>query len=121
MYPVSAWFTAFAITVAVELPIVALLAGRWASNRPRLILLIVFANLVTHPAVWFIVPQLVLVGTPEFTIASEAWAVAAEAVFYWAVLPGMPLTRASLISLVANVASFVTGLVVAELAPDLFV
>ena len=44
--------------------------------------LVVFANLITHPAVWFIFTQLFLVGTPEYVVTSEAWAVGLEALFY---------------------------------------
>jgi hypothetical protein len=121
VYPASAWFAAFAITVAIEVPIVATLVRRWAPSLVRLLLLIVFANLATHPLVWFVFSQPFLVGTPEYTIASEAWAVAAEAAFYWTVLSGISPTRAVLVSLTANVASFMVGLVVVELVPDLFV
>jgi len=119
-FPVSAWFAAFVLTVAIEAPIVWLFLRRQEPDLLRLGLLIVFANLVTHPAVWFIWTQLFLVGTASYTLASETWAVVAEAVFYWATIKGLSVRRAAVTALVANVASFLVGLVVGELWPGLF-
>jgi hypothetical protein len=119
--PVHAWLAAFLITVAVEVPLVApLLRGRDPGGW-RLVALVVFANLATHPAVWFIFPQLVLVGTLPFTVVAELWAVAAEAVFYGVAVRGVTPARAIGTSVAANVASFVVGLLIAELWPQLFI
>jgi hypothetical protein len=119
--PVHAWLAAFLLTVAVEIPIVArLLRGRDTGGR-RLAALVVFANLATHPAVWFIFPQLFLVGTTSFTVAAELWAVAAEAIFYGVAIRGVTPLRAIGTSVAANVASFVVGLVVTEIWPQLFI
>jgi hypothetical protein len=85
-FPVSGWFAAFVLTLAIEAPIVWLLLRRAEPDPLRIGLLIAFANLATHPAVWFIVPQLLLIGTLAYTVGAEIWAVAAEAVFYWAVV-----------------------------------
>jgi hypothetical protein len=95
-FPVDLWFRAFLITIVVEVPIVAALLWRFERSRPRLILLILFANLASHPAVWFIFTQLFLVGTWGYILASEGWAVAAEACFYWAAFRGLPVRRAIL-------------------------
>lgn len=119
--PVHAWLAAFLLTVVVEVPIVAwLLRGRDAGGW-RLVMLVVFANLATHPAVWFIFPQLLYVSTPQFLVASELWAFAAEAVFYRVAFRGVTPGRAFGTSLAANAVSFVVGLVVAELFPQLFI
>lgn len=118
--PVSAWLIAFLITLVVEVPIAAVLLRRSQPSGWRLIVLLVFANLATHPAVWFIFPQLFYVSTPSFVIASEAWAVAAEAVFYMVALSGTSLGRAIVTALVANGASFLLGVVVMELWPQVF-
>lgn len=118
--PVHAWLIAFGLTVSVEVPIVTwLLRGRDPGGW-RLAVLVIFANLATHPAVWFVFPQLFYVGTPEFLLASELWAVAAEALFYGVAIPGVSPSRAAATSIVANAASFVVGIVVTELWPQAF-
>lgn len=118
--PVHAWLVAFLLTVAVEVPIVALLLRGRDPGGWRLVILVVFANLATHPAVWFIFPQLLLVGTLPFTVAAELWAVAAEALFYAAAFRGVSPHRAIGTAVVANAASFVIGLVATEALPGLF-
>lgn len=118
--PIDAWLLAFGLTVAVEVPIVMwLLRGR-APGRLRLALLVIFANLATHPVVWFVMPQLFYAGTAEYLVAGETWAIVAEAVFYGLVVSGLSPTRALATSLVANVASFLVGLAVTELWPQAF-
>jgi len=118
--PVHAWLAAFLLTVAVEVPIVVrLLRGRDPGGW-RLVVLVVFANLATHPAVWFIFPQLFYVSTIPFLAASELWAVAAEAVFYAVAFRSVTPVRAVATSVAANGASFLVGLVVTELWPQLF-
>ena len=47
------WLYAFLLTAAIELPIVALLAGR--GKRRRGATDSIGANLVTHPIAWFLV------------------------------------------------------------------
>jgi len=118
-FPVSGWFAAFVLTLAVELPLVVFLLRRAEPNLVRLGTLVVFANLATHPAVWYVFTQLFLVGTPEYTLAAETWAVAAEAVFYWAAIRGLPVRRAIAVAFVANAASFLAGRLVGELWPEL--
>jgi hypothetical protein len=117
-FPVELWFRAFALTVAVELPIVAYALRAHEPSRVRLVLLIVFANLASHPAVWFIFTQLFLVGTPEYVVASEGWAVGIEALFYWAAFRGVSARRAIAVSLLANAASFVLGRLLVGVWPD---
>jgi hypothetical protein len=119
-FPVDIWFRAFVITLAVEMPIAAVLLRRYEPAWPRLLILILFANLASHPAVWFIFTQLFLIGTPEYVVAAETWAVGAEALFYWAALRGLSARRAITVSLVANVASFLVGRVLVAVWPDLF-
>lgn len=119
-FPVDAWFRAFLLTLAVELPIAAILLRRYEPAWPRLIVLVVFANLASHPAVWFIFTQLLLIGTPEYVLAAESWAVGVEALFYWAVFRGLSVRRAILVSLAANAASFLLGRFLVTIWPDLF-
>jgi hypothetical protein len=118
-FPIEEWFPAFVLTVLVE-GVVVVAGFRDAGVRlPRLILILLFANLATHQAVWFVYTQLFLVGTVAYVVASEVWAAAAEAVFYWAVLPGVSVRRVIAVSVVANAASFLVGQAVRALFPDL--
>ena len=119
-FPVSAWFPAFVLTVIIEAPIVWLVLRRQEPGVPRLALLVVFANLATHPAVWFVFTQLFTIGTPEYTLAAEAWAAGAEAVFYVVALRGVSPFRAIVASLAANAGSFVAGLLIGGLSPGIF-
>jgi hypothetical protein len=108
-FPVSEWFAAFLITLAVELPIAAWLLRQAEPNLLRRCALVFFANLLTHPAVWFIYTQLFLVGTPEYVVASEAWAVGLETVFYAVTIRDLAWRRALYVAVAANVASFAAG------------
>lgn len=119
-FPISEWFVAFVITLAIELPIVAFLVRRIESDLLRLGILIVFANLATHLAVWYVVTQMLLIGTMGYTLVAESWAIAGEAVFYWAAIRGLSARQAFAIAVVANVSSFIAGRLVAPLWPDLF-
>lgn len=118
-FPADIWFRAFLLTVLVELPVAAYLLRPFEPSRPRLLLLVLFANLCSHPAVWFIFTQLLLIGTWPYVVVAEGWALAAEALFYWAVFRGISVRRAVLVSLAANAASFVIGQLAAAVRPDL--
>jgi hypothetical protein len=119
-FPVGGWVAAFVLTLASELPIAAWLLRRAEPDLARRIVLIVFANLVTHPAVWYVFSQWFVVGTLAYTLAAEGWAVAAEAVFYLVTIRGLGVNRAIVVSVVANAASFAIGRVVSAVSPDLF-
>lgn len=117
--PVDLWLRAFLLTVVVETPIVAAMLRRWEPSRPRLIALVVFANLASHPAVWFVFTQLLLIGTPAYLLVAEGWAIACEALFFLVAFRGLPVRRAILSALVANAASFIVGSLVAVVWPEL--
>jgi len=119
-FPVSGWFAAFVVTLAVELPIAGYLLRRAGLDLLRLGLLIVFANLVTHPIVWFVIPQFVLVDTTTYTVTAETWAIAAEALFYWVAIRGLSARWALTVAIVANAASFLAGRLISQLWPELF-
>ena len=108
-FPVSEWFPAFLLTLAVEVPIAAYLLRRAEPDLLRRLLLVVFANLLTHPAVWFVFTQLFVIGTLEYTLAAEAWAVGIESLFYLVTIPGLGPRRALLVAFAANLASFAVG------------
>ena len=117
--PADVWFRAFVITVLVEAPIVAALVRTWEPELPRRLVLVAFANLASHPAVWFVFSQVLLIGTASYLLVAEGWAVASEALFYWAAFRGLPVRRAIGISLAANVASFLIGQLIFAVWPDL--
>ncbi len=113
-FEASDWFIAFLLTLAIELPIVLLLLRRIEPDLARTGVLVVFANLATHPIVWFVLTQPLLIGTPEYLLAAESWAIGAEAVFYAVTLRGLGARRALGVSLAANAASFLVGQVVLD-------
>lgn len=119
-FPASGWFAAFVLTLAIEVPIAVVLLRRAEPDLRRLGVLIIFANLASHPVVWYVITQLVLVGTPGYTVAAEAWAIAVEAVFYWAAIRGLPARRALLVAVAANATSWFAGRVINGFWPDLF-
>lgn len=125
---VYAWSKAFGLTVFVEALTVLLLlrallrpsppehGGGPAPapppfETPKTLALIGFANLASHPAVWFIIPSL-RVTYPTMVLVAESWAVLSEAVFYALVIPRLGFSRALGVSLVANGLSFGLGLII---------
>jgi hypothetical protein len=108
-FPVSEWFPAFLLTLGVEIPVAVVLLRGSGAGVPRLVVLVALANLATHPSVWFVFTQLFLVGTPEYVVAAEGWAIAVEALFYAVAVPGIRPSRALTVAVVANLASFVVG------------
>ena len=111
----SAWLVAFLVTVAVEAPIVLALTRGSETGIARRLALVVFAQLATHPLVWFVFPRIVgLTGLGATTLA-ELWAWLAEAAFYALVLGGLSLTRALAISALANGASVLAGVILTSL------
>ncbi len=107
-----AWLMAFLATIAVEVPIVVALTRDHPTPAWRRALIAVFAQLVTHPLVWFVFPRLAgLTGRSSLAL-SELWAWLAEAVFYAVVLPGLAPARALGTSAIANAASILVGLAI---------
>ena len=119
-FPVSSWFPAFIFTVVLEVPVVWLVLHDREPSTLRLGLLVVFANLATHPAVWFVLTQVFTVGTTDYTLASEGWAAGAEALFYLVAVPAAGPARAIGAALAANAASYLAGLLIGGLSPGLF-
>src|SRR5271169_1087599 len=100
-----AWLVAFLITVAVEAPIVLALTRDVDARAAKRFALIVFAQLTTHPLVWFVFPYIVGLRGHTAAALSELWAWLAEAIFYALVFRGLTVTRALAISALANGAS----------------
>ena len=74
----------------------------------------VFAQLMTHPLVWYVFPQIVGITGRTAMALSETWAWLGEAAFYAVVIPGLTPARAIGISAFANAASFAVGLALAR-------
>lgn len=106
------WPEALALTLAVEVPLAALLARPLRLPLLRAVAAAVAASLLTHPALFFGVraasPAL---GYWPAVAAGEALVVLAEAGIYAALVPA-PARSAAALSLVANSASFGTGLAI---------
>ena len=100
------WLQAFGATCLIEGAVVTWALRRYGVVRAAALALL--AQLVTHPAVWFIWPRL---GLPraEFLAVAESWAFLAEAVFYTTACWGLGWRRAVLLSAVANGASWLGG------------
>jgi hypothetical protein len=109
-FAVEEWLPAFLLTVLVELPVVVILLARSGAPPLRVAVIVVVANLATHAAVWFIWTQLLMVGTPAYTVTVEIWAAGVEALAYWAAFPSVPVRRTVLAAVTANLLSFVIGL-----------
>jgi hypothetical protein len=105
----GAWLTAFLLTFLVEAPIVVALTRDSEVGVARRVALVFFAQLVTHPLVWFVFPYIVGLRSGTATLLSEIWAWLAEAVFYALVLRGVTFTRALAVSAIANGASVLVG------------
>lgn len=104
------WLIAFLLTLAIECPIVVALLRR--ADRPaRLFALAFFANLATHPLVWFVFPELHLPYLAWLALA-EVFAFLAEAAFFRLTVPRAGWRTALLAALAANASSFVAGLLI---------
>jgi hypothetical protein len=108
------WLRAFALTVLVELLVVAPLSARVEPRLQRRLAAIVLVNLATHPLVRFLFPGLRAPRAISVPL-SEAWAVGAEAWAYTVIWPALATSRAAIISLLANGASFAAGLLLGTL------
>jgi hypothetical protein len=106
----GAWFAAFLLTYAVEAPIVLALTRGAEAGLARRAALVLFAQLATHPLVWFVFPYIVGLRGGTATLLSELWAWVAEAVFYALAFRGVTLTRAVAVSALANGASVLVGI-----------
>lgn len=107
---VYAWAKAFALTVAVESGVAVPLLGH-GQTLGRRALAALLAQLLTHPVVWFVLPELRL-GFTLYLLLAETWAVVLELIFYRLVFGGLSWRYALGVSALANGASFAVGLLV---------
>jgi hypothetical protein len=118
-FPISEWFPAFVLTLVVEAPVAFVLLRRVEPSLARLGVLVATVNLATHLAVWFVFSQLFVVRSIAYVAVAEGWAIAAETVFYAAVIGGLGIRRAALVAVAANAASFLAGRLLGAFWPDL--
>jgi hypothetical protein len=79
---IGVWGSAFALTSALELPLVVALTRESGIDWRRRALLAFFGQLATHPLVWFAFPAIPELGpVAAFTLA-EIFAWLCEAAFY---------------------------------------
>jgi hypothetical protein len=118
MLLIERWLFAFALTLAIELLVVAAYLRR-AAPGARGFSAIVIANVATHPAVWLIFPELGAAHDfPRWLTltSSEVWAYGFEA-FVYSVLLGSSRARVAIwASVVANTSSLVLGLLLRAFA-----
>lgn len=114
---IYAWLSAFFFTQAVEIPIyVAMIRREGRDGGPpeerRLAVQIALAfgaSAITHPIVWFVIPQIAYDSYWEMVSRAELFAVAVEGLYLYA-LHLADLRRAFGWSLLANASSFGLGL-----------
>lgn len=112
--------TALALTLAIELPLVLLLAAllRWHPSWPRLVLVALASSLLTHPFAWNGIrtlqpyaPFWLRAGTIELLVALV------EGAMYSRLVP-LGWRRGMLAGLLVNAGSFGLGLLISRgLAP----
>lgn len=107
---IARWALALAFTQVVEAPIYAASIGEDRPRRERWAIALA-ASLITHPLVWFVIPDLTSLLAPDAgpwsSIAlAETFAVTAEAL--WLAL--FSVRHAFVLALLANGTSFTLGL-----------
>ncbi|HXU04105.1 MAG TPA: hypothetical protein VN903_24255 [Polyangia bacterium] len=107
---IANWLRAFGLTLLVELAIALPLLAPVEPRLWRRAAVVVVVNLATHPLVWFLFPGLAIGATARLAL-SEAWAVLAELAIYKIVWPALTIRRATVVSVAANAASVVAGLI----------
>ncbi len=105
------WLKAFSLTLVVEVALVMWLVTAEEPSRGRRLGAAAFAQLASHPIVWFVMPSLPTPWTVTLVIA-ECWAVGSELLIYRLAFPRLAWLRAFGVSALANGASFALGLLV---------
>jgi hypothetical protein len=104
------WLRGFGLTIAIEESIAVPLLAPVEPGRVRRVLAVLLANLATHPLVWFFFTRLGWSWEAGLWVA-EAWAFGFEIVAYRIIFPNAPWKRCAIVSVAANAASCLIGLV----------
>lgn len=111
---VLAWFKAFLLTQTLEVPLTTYLFRNDESVLWRRIGLLLCANLLSHPAVWFVYPALPM--SPYLAQGlSEVWAVLSEMVFFVLCFRSVKPIRAFGVAALVNGFSYGIGLILYEI------
>lgn len=105
---VGLWARAFALTLGSEL-LVATPVLPGSESRWRRMAAVAAANVASHPAVWFVFPEL-LRPYLLMLLMAELWAFASEVLLYRLVFPTLTWRRAVIVSALANGVSLGAGL-----------
>lgn len=103
---------ALVLTLLIELPVLWVLARgvfKLPVSTRRLLAVGALGSLLTLPVLWFVLP--VFMNPPAAIALGEVLAVGVEALLLWRLLPARPLA-AVVLSLAANLASFLLGQIV---------
>jgi|SRR5579859_1437309 len=108
----QAWFKAFLLTIAIEVPLVVALTASGDQPLRKRAGIALLGQAMTHPLVWFVFPF--LPGMTRFTTLtlSELWAWLGEAALYALTKVAPSTLRAIAISAFANAASLAIGFLV---------
>lgn len=109
--PTIAYAIALLLTLAIEIPIVAVGLARWYRVPTALgVPIAAVASLLTHPVVWFVLPGPLTpaIGEPGYLLVAEGFAWLLEAAIFWLATRRDPVGLL-LLSLIANLASFMAG------------
>jgi len=104
---VADWARFFALTLGIELLVAVPLLDR-SERFWRRAVAVTLGQLLTHPGVWFILPELRL-GRLKYLVVAETGAVVLELLFYKLVFQKLPWSRALAASTLANGASLAMG------------
>lgn len=110
---VGLWARAFLLTLGSELCVAPWLMPK-DEPKPRRVGAVVAANVLSHPAVWFVFPELG-VGYTAMLVLAELWAFGSEVLVYRLVFPRLEWRQAIAASALANALSLVLGLVLRRL------
>lgn len=104
------WLRGFGLTWMVESAVAIPLLVSTESSRIRRLMAVLLANLATHPLVWFFLSSLGWSRT-TFACVAEAWAFGFEILVYRVIFDQAPWRRCLIVSVGANAASFLVGVV----------
>jgi hypothetical protein len=112
---ITGWLSTFLLTVAVELAVASPLLGIIEPSWRMRVRLVLLANLLSHPLVYFGVMAFTSPGAYlAAALVLELLASAGEALFYARAFGRRPLLPAVFISFFANAASLIASILVAR-------
>lgn len=103
------WLRGFGLTLGVEECIAVPLLAPVERSRERRLLAVLLVNLATHPLVWFFFTHLGWSWTTVSWVA-EGWAFGFEILAYRVIFARASWKRCALVSIAANLGSYLVGL-----------